>query len=85
MPDLPTIDRELGWAKGLGFNSIRVFLHHLPGERDPQAFLQRIEQFLATADRHKIGVISFHNYKPLPELKGDVEALKRYGRPILCT
>jgi len=225
--DLPTIDRELGWAEGLGFNSIRVFLHHLPWERDPQAFLQRIEQFLATADRHKIGVmfvlldgvwdpfphsgkqhpprpglhnsgwvqspglvilknperhdelkdyitgivghfrtdqrvhawdlfnepdnpnrssygrfepsnkadlalmllkkefawarsvdphqpltvgvwagdltsperlspinrfmleqsdvISFHNYKPLPQMKGDVEALKRYGRPILCT
>ena len=30
-------------------------------------------------------VISFHNYKPLPEMKRDVEALKRYGRPILCT
>ncbi len=30
-------------------------------------------------------VISFHNYKPLPQMKGDVEALKRYGRPILCT
>ncbi len=55
--DLPTIDRELGWARGLGFNSIRVFLHHLPWERDSQAFLQRIEQFLTTADRHKIGVV----------------------------
>jgi endo-1,4-beta-mannosidase len=55
--DLPTIDRELGWAEWLGFNSIRVFLHHLPWERNPQAFLQRIEQFLATADRHKIGVM----------------------------
>jgi Cellulase (glycosyl hydrolase family 5) len=55
--DLPTIDRELGWAEGLGFNSIRVFLHHLPWERDSQAFLQRIEQFLASADRHKIGVM----------------------------
>jgi len=30
-------------------------------------------------------VISFHNYKPLPEMRRDVEALKRYGRPILCT
>ena len=28
-------------------------------------------------------VISFHNYKPLPEMKRDVESLKRYGRPIL--
>jgi hypothetical protein len=28
--DPVTIDRELGWAEGLGFNSVRVFLHHLP-------------------------------------------------------
>ena len=55
--DLATIDRELGWAEGLGFNSIRVFLHHLPWERDREGFLRRIEQFLATADRHKIGVM----------------------------
>jgi len=55
--DLPTIDRELGWAEGLGFNSMRVFLHHLPWERDSQAFLQRIEQFLTTADRHKVGIV----------------------------
>ena len=27
-------------------------------------------------------VISFHNYRPLAELKKDVEALKRYRRPI---
>jgi hypothetical protein len=55
--DLSTIDRELGWAEGLGFNSVRVFLHHLLWERDSQAFLQRIEQFLTVADRHKIGVV----------------------------
>jgi len=27
--DAKTIDRELGWAHDLGFNSVRVFLHHL--------------------------------------------------------
>src|SRR6202451_3441477 len=27
--DLPTIDRELGWAEGLGMNTMRVFLHNL--------------------------------------------------------
>ena len=27
--DPATIDRELGWAEQLGFNSVRVFLHHL--------------------------------------------------------
>ena len=30
-------------------------------------------------------VISFHNYRPLAELKKDVESLKRYHRPMLCT
>jgi hypothetical protein len=55
--DVATIDRELGWAEGLGFNSIRVFLHHLLWERDPEGFLRRMEQFLGTADRHQIGVM----------------------------
>jgi hypothetical protein len=55
--DLSTIDRELGWAQTLGFNSVRVFLHHLPWERDSEAFLRRIDQFLAVADQHKIGVV----------------------------
>ena len=41
--DLATIDRELGWAEDLGFNSVRVFLHHLLWEQDRQGFLQRIE------------------------------------------
>src|SRR5271156_6311669 len=31
--DLPTIDRELGWAQVLGFNSVRVFLHNIPWEQ----------------------------------------------------
>jgi hypothetical protein len=55
--DLPTIDRELGWAKSLGFNSIRVFLHDLAYDQDPQGFLNRMDQFLATADKHGIGVM----------------------------
>ncbi|MFO0892362.1 MAG: cellulase family glycosylhydrolase [Isosphaeraceae bacterium] len=55
--DPSTIDRELGWAEGLGFNSVRVFLHHLPWESDRQGFLDRIGQFLAIAERHKIGVM----------------------------
>jgi hypothetical protein len=55
--DLPTIDRELGWAQSLGFTSIRVFLHDLAYSRDPQGFLDRMDQFLATADKHGIGVM----------------------------
>jgi hypothetical protein len=55
--DPVTIDRELGWAQHLGFNSVRVFLHHLLWERDPAGFLKRMEQFLDIANRHEIGVI----------------------------
>jgi len=29
-------------------------------------------------------VISFCNYQPLPQMKGNVEALKRYRRSVLC-
>jgi hypothetical protein len=27
--DPETIERELGWAEGIGFNAIRVYLHYL--------------------------------------------------------
>lgn len=55
--DLATIDRELAWAESLGFNSVRVFLHHLLWEQDSRGFLDRMEKFLAVADKHKIGVV----------------------------
>jgi hypothetical protein len=55
--DLKTIDRELGWAEGLGFTSVRVFLHHLLWEQDADGLLKRMDQFMAAADRHKIGVV----------------------------
>jgi hypothetical protein len=43
------IDKELGWAAGLGFNTVRVFLHHLVWEQDPQDFLYRMNMFLTIA------------------------------------
>jgi hypothetical protein len=55
--DPEAIDRELAWAKGLGFNSMRVFLHHLLWEQDSKGFLDRIERFLQIAQRHNIGVM----------------------------
>jgi hypothetical protein len=55
--DPKQIDKELGWAEGLGFNSVRVFLHHLLWEQDKEGFLKRMDEFLAIADRHKIGVM----------------------------
>src|SRR4051812_42379467 len=50
--DLPTIDKELGWAEGLGFTSVRVFLHNMLWEQDSKGFLERMERFLAVADKH---------------------------------
>ena len=55
--DAKTIDRELGWAEGLGFNSIRVFLHDIVWKQDSAAMLARMEEFLKLADKHKIGVM----------------------------
>lgn len=52
--DPRTIDRELGWAQGLGMNTMRVFLHDLAYKQDPQGFLNRVDEFLAIADRHRI-------------------------------
>ena len=48
--DPATIDRELGWARDLGFNSMRVFLHHLPHEQDPAGFLERVDKFLESEE-----------------------------------
>lgn len=52
--DPARIDKELGWAQQLGMNTMRVFLHDLLWKQDPDGFKQRIEQFLAIADKHGI-------------------------------
>lgn len=50
--DLPTIQRELSWAAGLGMNAVRVFLHDLAWHVDPAGFAARFDRFLAaTAGR----------------------------------
>jgi endo-1,4-beta-mannosidase len=43
------IDRELGWAADIGFNTIRVYLHDLAWEVDAEGFKGRIDQFLGIA------------------------------------
>ena len=49
-----TIDKELSWAASLGFNTVRVFLHHLVWEQNPTAYLERIDLFLSIAAKHGI-------------------------------
>lgn len=48
------IDQELGWAEGLGMNTMRVFLHDLLWQQDPKGFQKRIDTFLTISQRHGI-------------------------------
>jgi len=48
------IDSELGFARLLGFNTVRVFLHDQLWAQDPRGFLGRLAQFVAIAASHGI-------------------------------
>ena len=48
------IDKELGWAEEIGFNTIRVYLHYFPYRDDKDGFLQRMDQFLEISAKHNI-------------------------------
>jgi hypothetical protein len=52
--DAATIDKELGWARSIGMNTMRVYLHNLLWEQDAKGFKQRIDEFLKIAARHNI-------------------------------
>lgn len=52
--DPKRIDLELGWAQGIGMNTMRVFLHDLAYEQDKQGFKKRLDQFLDICAKHKI-------------------------------
>jgi hypothetical protein len=52
--DPQTIDQELGWAQGIGMNTMRVFLHNLLWENDPEGLKRRMNTFLEIAARHNI-------------------------------
>jgi hypothetical protein len=47
--DHAVIARELGHAKKMRLNCVRVFLQSLVYHHDPKAFLARFDDFLATA------------------------------------
>jgi hypothetical protein len=69
--DPAQIDRELGWAEGMGMNTMRVFLHDLLWQQDAVGFHRRIDQFLTIAARHHIRplfVLFDSCWDPLPQL-----------------
>lgn len=69
--DPQRIDQELGWAQGLGMNTMRVFLHNLLWQQDPAGFKRRIGIFLQIAAKHKIRpifVLFDSCWNPFPKL-----------------
>lgn len=69
--DTATINKELGWAEGIGMNTMRVYLHDLLWQQDSTGFLKRLDTFLTIADKHKIKpvfVIFDSCWDPFPKL-----------------
>lgn len=54
--DLPTIDKELGFAKEWGINSVRVFLNYVVWEAEAKKLKTNFKKFLDAAEKHGIGV-----------------------------
>src|SRR6202167_4666869 len=52
--DPQRIDTALSWAQSIGLNTMRVFLHDLPWQQDPEGFKKRIDIFLGIAAKHHI-------------------------------
>jgi len=65
------IDKELGWAEGLGMNTMRVFLHDLLWQQDSAGFTERLDSFLTIAAKHHIRpmLVLFDSvWEPMPKL-----------------
>jgi len=55
--DTITINRELGWAENIGMNVMRVYLHHLAWQVDPEGFKGRMKTYMTIANEHGIKTI----------------------------
>lgn len=55
--DTATMAKELGWAASIGFNTMRVYLHHMAWNQDKQGFKDRVASYLDIADSKGIKTI----------------------------
>lgn len=55
--DPKMIDQEMGWAKSLGFNVMRIYLHDILWQQDSAGFLKRMETVLTIMDKHGIRML----------------------------
>ena len=69
--DRQTIEREIKWARSLGFNSLRIYLHDLLWCEDPKGFCGRLDDLLNICDKHFIRpiLVLFDDcHRPYPKL-----------------
>ena len=52
--DIVRIEMEFGWAKDLGLNTMRIFLHDKLWFQDSIGFKQRIDTFLKVSSKYGI-------------------------------
>ncbi len=55
--DMPTIERELGWAADVGFNAIRVNLPFLGWQHDRDALLDRLDRVMGAAWKRGLSTV----------------------------
>lgn len=55
--DPKTIDREMEWAQSIGMSAVRIFLHDLAYQADPEGMKKRMNTVLEIADKHGIKVM----------------------------
>lgn len=55
--DTATISKELGWAHELGFNVMRVYLHHLLWASEKEAFKKNLDTYLRISQGNGIRTI----------------------------
>lgn len=55
--DAATIERELGWAAGIGFNAMRVNPHFLVWKHDRDGLIERIDHVMALGARLGIDTV----------------------------
>ncbi len=78
--DADAIDRELGWAQSIGFNTVRVFLHDIPWSEDRDGFYKRIDVFLEIAAKHRIRpLVVFFDGVWDPDPQGGLQRRPRTG------
>ena len=76
--DLPTIEQELAWARGIGLNALRTNLQFLVWQHDAAGLRARIDRFLGVAARSGIRVMlcpfddcAFSGREPYPGRQDD--------------